>query len=161
MYGEPCLGACILFYRGIVMMSFHKTLRYTSGRSRVMMNFQNHIRQSRLQHPCCRDRGWTWGWAGALCLSWRGSDHDASRSSPQSYCHEDKHKAHSTTHPLPLPLQHVGPQAAFPLPALIVKVHHLAWGGAGLAPYMSLLHPNGSAQNAIRHMCQCESVRGM
>src|SRR2546421_6046291 len=34
-----------------------------------IMIFPNQSRQSRPQRPCCRDKGWTEGWAGALCLS--------------------------------------------------------------------------------------------
>src|SRR5579859_996096 len=53
----------------------------------------------------CRDRGWMWGRVGALCLSsWH---HDSVRflEAEGSWPNEDRHKAPSSTPPLPLSLQ--------------------------------------------------------
>ncbi len=56
----------------------------------------------------CRDKGRGRVYEGALCLSWWEGDHQASRNSGESCCHQDKHKA--PTHPRirPLSLQDDG-----------------------------------------------------
>ncbi len=110
-----------------------------------LMNFANQMGE--WERPAsCRDKGRTWEWAGALCLSW--SPHDSVRfcGSPRqmrypppgqaqgplvptgeaafpafSWCDEDKHKAPSSTPSRPLSLQ---VRRRFrPFPDSVVKVH--------------------------------------
>ena len=70
--------------------------------------------------PSCRDKGRTWGWVGAWCLSW--SPHDScgccgglARCRP----HAGQAPGPSSTPPAPLSLQDAG---ALPFPDLIVKI---------------------------------------
>src|SRR5579859_5395825 len=53
----------------------------------------------------CRDRGWMKGWVGALCLSSSQQDSLGCRDADGSHSDEDRHKAPSSTLPLPLSLQ--------------------------------------------------------
>ncbi len=55
--------------------------------------------------PFCRDKGRTRGRAGALCLSLWQLDSSKFRGANRSYPNEDKHKAPSSTQPIPLSLQ--------------------------------------------------------
>jgi len=68
------------------------------------MNFDNRMEEER--HPAsCRDKGWTWGWVGALCLSSWQHDSSGFREANRSHPTEDKHKAPSSTPLRPLSLQ--------------------------------------------------------
>src|SRR5260370_11811830 len=55
--------------------------------------------------PSCRDKGWTWGRVGALCLSWWQRDSLEFREAKGSSPNEDKHKAPASAPPRPLSLQ--------------------------------------------------------
>src|SRR5579859_2109609 len=73
---------------------------------RTLMIFVNRIEESQETPPSsCRDRGWMWGRAGALCLSSSPHDSVGFFDADGSNSHEDRHKAPSSTQPFPLSLQ--------------------------------------------------------
>ena len=71
----------------------------------VLMNYTNRSGK-RLETPLtCRDKGQTWGKAGAWCLSWWPCDASGLREAYGSHPNGDRHQAPSSTQPFPLSLQ--------------------------------------------------------
>jgi hypothetical protein len=68
------------------------------------MDFHKHMRHSRQERCCCRDKGWRWGWAGALCLSsWpqEASGSGGAHGSPGTQ--DRRHLPPHPLHPSPCP----------------------------------------------------------